>query len=180
LPMVRPVGAVIDAERVEVRIHPELKLDDWRPGDYRLTDAAFAADQTRVLSLVGTLLPPGADEPFRRPPHVRVSGSGPDFTTSETVEWRLDGTRSTVTARIAVKVRRGPLFQLTFRTPTGATLDRVTATPDDLISDHQLSAASQTVTVEFFRPLAAGQQAEFRLDLRGPAPLLRKDGSRRV
>ena len=73
LPIVRPVGAVLDDEVLELRLVPGLRLDGWNTGDYRLTDSQVLADQTRALSLVGTLLPPGADRQFRRAPQLRVS-----------------------------------------------------------------------------------------------------------
>ena len=64
LPVVRPLDAVLDDERIELRIAPGLKVDSWAAGDYQLTDvvhpAPGAIDQTRVLSLAGALLPTGA------------------------------------------------------------------------------------------------------------------------
>jgi hypothetical protein len=166
LPMARPEGpAVVDDERIEVRVHPDLKPEDWRQGDYRLTESAVGADGARMMTLVGTLLPTGTNRPFRRPPQMRVSGTGPLFTTREAIEWRLDGSRQSVTARVLIRVRRGPLFHFTLRTPPEFQLDRDVG-PDDLIS-HVGRAAGSGVTVEFFRPLTTGQQVELRFDLRG-------------
>lgn len=166
LPMARPDGsAVVDDERVEVRVHPELKPEDWRPGDYRLTDSAVGPDGARTMTLVGTLLPTGATRPFRRPPQLRTPTAGPVFTTTEAVEWRAEGGRETLTARVLVRVRRGALFNLTLRVPPEFQLDRDVG-PDELVS-HSGRAAGGGVAVEFFRPLTAGQQAELRFNLRG-------------
>lgn len=166
LPMVRPDGpAVVDDERIEVRVHPELKPEDWRPGDFRLTESTAATDGTRAMSLVGTLLPAGSNRPFRRPPQVRVSAAGPVFTTREAVEWRLDGGRQSLAVRVLVQVRRGSLFQLTLRTPPEFAPDRDVG-PDDLVS-HTTRAPGGGVAVEFYRPLTAGQQAELQFHFRG-------------
>src|SRR5262249_6825052 len=57
---------------------PGLKVEAWAPGDYRLTEVtappvgpAAATDPARVLTLVGTLLAPGAEAAYRRVPSGR-------------------------------------------------------------------------------------------------------------
>ena len=59
LPVVRPVNANLDDEAIEIHVAPGQKLENWHAGDYRLTDAQQFADQSRTLSLTGTMLPPG-------------------------------------------------------------------------------------------------------------------------
>jgi hypothetical protein len=168
LPMARPDGALIDDERLEVRIAPEVSLEEWNPGDYRVIDSSVGPDQVRVTILTGTLLPPGPSWPFRRPPWLQVSGAGPEFTTAEAVEWHPDADRVTLSARVTVRVRRGALFQLTLRTPPGFALDRLTTTPDDLAGYTGPAGGSPGVRVEFPRPLTTGQEVELRFDFRGP------------
>ena len=146
-------------------------MDAWAPGDYRLTDAATplvgAIEQPRVLALVGTLLPPGADEPFRRMPAVRTAPAEAEFTTYERLEWELDPARAVLVARVTVRVRRGPLFQIVVRPPPKFTHDP-TATGADELVEHVGALGAGQYAVEFARPLAAGQQAEVRLEFRGP------------
>ena len=164
LPMIRPVGAVVGEERIEVRVQPDVRPESWDAGDYRLTDATVGADHARVLNLVGSLLPVGVDLASRRPPSLRVSGSGSEFTTAEGVEWRTEGGRQWITTRVVVSVRRGPLFQIRFRAPPEFTLDRVTAKPDDLV----FPARGPEPVIEFARPVIAGQRVELLLEFRGP------------
>lgn len=171
LPAVRPLSAVLDEEELELRVAPALKVDGWAPGDYRLLDASASvlsvADQARTFALTGTLLAPGADEPFRRTPTVRTVPAEAEFAALERLEWELDPARSALVARIGVRVRRGPLFQVTVRPPVGYTLDRAATGSDDLVS-HIGAATAAGHVVEFTRPLAAGQRAELRLAFRGP------------
>lgn len=166
LPFIRPVGAVIGDERLEVRVHPDLEIESWDSLDYRLTESSVGLDRSRVMNLVGTLLPPGLTEPFRRPPILRVSGSEMEFHTTEAVEWRIEGGRARLLTQVAVRVTRGPLFQVSFRTPPGFTLDRVTGTPDDVVGLGS-TAPGGGATVEFLRPVIAGQRVELRLSFRG-------------
>lgn len=168
LPAVRPLGAVLDDERVEVRLAAGLKVDSWSTGDYRLTDAAAGTDPARALALVGTLLAPGADEPYRRMPSLRVAASDAEFTTFERLEWHLAPDRSALAARVTVRVRRGPLFHLAVRPPPGYALDRGEAGADELLSHVGPLVGGQRV-LEFARPLATGQTAELRLEYRAPA-----------
>src|SRR5205814_1188848 len=83
LPTVRPIGAVVGEERIDIRIHPDVRLDSWDAGDYRLTDSSVGPDQVRTLTLVGSLLPIGAILPFRQMPEVRTTGSDTEFVTAE-------------------------------------------------------------------------------------------------
>jgi hypothetical protein len=171
LPAIRPLGAVLDDEKVELRLAPGLKPEAWNAGDYRptevLTAAPGTADQALALALVGTLLPPGSDEPFRRMPSVRTAPADAEFTTFERLEWNLDPAQSVLVARVSVRVRRGPLFQITVRPPPGYTLDRSAAPPDEFVS-HVGGAPGGPHVVEFARPLSAGQHADVRLEFRGP------------
>jgi hypothetical protein len=171
LPVVRPLDAVLDDEKLEVRFGPGLKVESWAPGDYRLTDAVHpppgAADQTRVLSLTGALLRPGASDAFRRPPTVRVTPTEAEFITLERLEWELGSARSVLVARVGLRVRRGPLFQLTVRPPPGFALDRTASASDELIA-HIGPLTATGYAVEFARPLGSGQRAELRLEFRGP------------
>jgi hypothetical protein len=167
--MIRPVGAAVGDERVEVRVHPDLKLTGWSPGDYRLTENAAGAEQGRVLTWVGSLLPAGVEAPFRRPPAVSVTTGDREFSTHEAVEWRAEDGYFVLVARVSVRVRRGPLFGLTVHTPPGFERRRVTAGTDDLIGyAGNTTAGPHGVVVEFVRPLGSGQQAELRFELRGP------------
>ncbi|MCI0705407.1 MAG: hypothetical protein L0241_30470, partial [Planctomycetia bacterium] len=164
LPTLRPVGAVLEEDRIEIHVAAGLKMEFWSPGDYRLTDATTGADLSRVLLLTGTLLPSGSDEPFRRMPTVRTSPADVDFTTLERLAWHLDATRSVLVARVHLRVRRGPLFHISVRPPAGFTLDRATGASELVSYIAAPSAGGQFV--EFARPLWTGQQAELRLEFR--------------
>jgi hypothetical protein len=164
---VRPVGAILDDEAIEIRFASGLKPENWNPGDYRVTDSLVLPDQTRALTLTGTLLPPGADRLFRRPPIVRASVSESEFTATEQVAWRFEANRITAAVRVGVRVRRGPLFQFGLRVPAGYTLARVNSSPEELVA--YSGTAAGIATVEFARPLSVGQAADLTFEFRGPA-----------
>src|SRR5439155_22523087 len=129
-------------------------------------------DRFHVASLVGSLLPPGAVEPFRRPPQIRIGGAEAEFTTDEGIEWRIESGRLRLDARVGVRVRRGPLFRLAFRTPANFAPGPIAAIPEDALAySGTTSGPIPTVEVEFARPLLTGQHVELRFEFRGlPAP----------
>jgi hypothetical protein len=170
LPTLRPVSGLPTDERAEVRLPPGLDLGAWESGDFRVADAAPAGDGGRVLTLAGTLLPAGSTAAARRPPAVRVAYTGPRFATTEAVAWRVEAGRAYLTARVRIAVRRGPLFRVAVQPPPGFALDRAAADPPDLLA-FAGAGTGGALTVEFARPLHAGQAADVTLELRGlPLP----------
>ena len=165
LPVVRPVGADLDDETIDIRLAPGLKLDNWNRGDYRLTDGQVLADQTRSLTLVGTLLPPGTDRVFRRMPVMRTSVANAEFAVTEQTAWRFDADRAKATVRVGVRVRRGTVFQFALRTPPAYAFVGVNSSPEDL-AVHSARAGG-VVTVEF---AAAPGRASGRVDVRVRRP----------
>lgn len=171
LPVIRPAGAaIIESEKLDVRIDPDLAVGGIDPGGYRLADTAPTANDGRAYSFVGSRPAdePPADQPFRRPPAVRLSPAGCEFTASEAVEWRVAAGRAVATARVTLRPRRGPLFGLTVRTPAGYEVDRVATAPDDRVGHAPPAADGPGVAVTFTRPVAAGQSLDLLLTLRGP------------
>lgn len=172
LPVIRPSGPVVTGdERVEVRVSPDLAVGWVDAGDYRLTDAATAADNGRAFTFTASrpAADPPADQPFRRPPAVRVADAASRYATFEAAEWRVSAGRVVLSARVTVRPRGGPLFGLTIRTPAGFDLDRAATAPDDRIGYAGPAAGGPGVAVEFTRPVGAGEAVDVLLTLRGPA-----------
>ncbi len=167
LPAVRPVGAIVDEESLEIRFTTGSKLEAWNPGDYRLTESQMPADQTRVLNLTGTLLPANVERGFRRLPIVGVGVQEPDIVATEHVLWRLEGARAAATVRVALRVRRGPLFAFTMKTPPGYVFVPASSGPNEMIA--HAGPVAGGVLVELARPLTSGQSIELVLEFRGPA-----------
>lgn len=165
LPMIRPAQAIGHTERLDLRISSGLELERFDPADYRITESSLMPDGSRSMVLVGSLLPPGSALAFRRMPSLRLSGAGTDFTTRESLEWKIDRDKVHLTARVEVKVRRGLLFRLAFRTPPGLAVDRI-ATGTEEAAPHWV-ATTNGLELEFEKPLIAGQRSELRFELRG-------------
>lgn len=175
LPSVRPLAAIVGEETLELRIASGWKIEAWNAGDYRLSGGSAVpslplggGETARVLTLEGTLLAPGANEPFRRLPSFRLSPMEAEIATTERIDWALGETHATLTARVDVRVRRGPLFQLALRPPPGYVLDRKPVAIHERVS-YVGPPTGGTQMVEFVPPLVSGQQLQLHLEFRGPA-----------
>ncbi len=174
LPAIRPLAAIVTEETLELRIGSGWKIEAWNAGDYRLTSGSVVpslllggGETTRVLTLEGTLVAPGAQEPFRRLPSFRLSPPEAEVATTERMEWTLDETRATLRARVGVRVRRGPLFHLSVRPPPGYALDRNPVAIHERVS-YVGPLVGGTQVIEFVPPLSSGQNLPLHLEFRGP------------
>jgi hypothetical protein len=159
LPVVRPLNAVGGKERFEIRIPQTVALLRLEAGDQRLLETNVAADGTRTFVLVGSL----TKEPSRSPVVMQVAAALPEFTTDETLDWRIESGRVLLTARVEFAVKRGPLFRVEFRPPAGFTLDHITNETDGSATH---VAGNE---IEFLKPLTTGQRSAVLFEFRGPA-----------
>jgi hypothetical protein len=174
LPAIRPLAAIVTEETLELRIGSGWKIEAWNAGDYRLTGGSLVpssllggGETTRVLTLEGTLLAPGVQESVRRLPSFRLSPPEAEVVTTERVTWTLGETRASLSARVDVRVRRGPLFQLSLRPPPGYVLDRNPVAIHERVS-YVGPLAGGTQLIEFVPPLGSGQNLQLQLEFRGP------------
>jgi hypothetical protein len=166
LPIIRPIGTILDEETLEVHFSPDVKPSKWMPGDYRLLDSQIQPDQAQTLILYGTLLQPGADRVFRQTPTIVTLPTETEFTTKEQITWRFDADRVTAQVHMSVLVRRGPLFQLILTQPANYSFVKATSQREDLIAISSFS--KESVKLEFSHPLLSDQTADFIFEFRGP------------
>ena len=108
------------ANTLTLRVHPDLRLAEWRAGSFRIADGFVSEDlwQTLVLqSATGRL--DGAR------PSARVVVGGPDYAVRERLWWRVAADRSTLTAELKLSVTRGPLDHVPLLLPAGWDVERV-------------------------------------------------------
>ena len=113
-PGARIAGALPRGERLSLQLDPDLQLEDWKPGDFRLLPAADTGTaQLLALQSVATASATGAR------PSARVRSVAGAFRTRENWEWRVAPDRMTVTAQVQLVARRGPVFQCAWQVPVG-------------------------------------------------------------
>ncbi|MCI0456536.1 MAG: hypothetical protein L0Z62_06100, partial [Gemmataceae bacterium] len=142
-PGVRLVGAVSRGETLVLRVPTHVRLQDWQPGSFRLTDARTEASGRQILTLTGSgpaeppnaakpqpivgrvfqpvrLGPDGLENPsYKRRPRARVTSQGLEYRARQLAWWRLGPESSSLTVQITYEVLRGRLFQIPVRLPAG-------------------------------------------------------------
>jgi hypothetical protein len=131
-PGMRLLEAVPRGETLVILVHPDLRLDDLKPGDFRLTGSTAepASERRGViqrLSSAGGAIT-GADGTQRRPA-ARLQPHAVEYRARQLAWWQPSGDPASVTLQIACEVERGRLFQVPILLPVGWDVERVEMAP---------------------------------------------------
>jgi hypothetical protein len=177
--------AVQRGETLEVLAHPDVRLDDWHVGAFRLLETATKLDsegKTPLQSLTllgGGIEPEGATE---RRPSARLQAGGVEFRARQATLWELTADYPSLTLQIAYEVSHGQLFQLPVQLPAGWDITSVAMTPASLspaaggekllrtwgVWQDYPEKGKSTLLVELQRPLTAN---DTRREPSVPVPL---------
>jgi hypothetical protein len=172
-PSLRPTMQEVGADTCDVFIHPDLTLVGWENGDYRVLVSGQQPDRTFRLQFQGSIVAtPGA----RRSASVRVQLATTAYTSDENLEWVVEPGRTRLTAKIKIKVTRGPLALVTAGCTPGYTLDAVNSGTDGTAVAFRLQGEPAGVwLIEPTLAIPTGQTAEFRLEFSSPSGLRAAD-----
>ena len=168
LPQVRLAGGLPGADAVTVRVDPDLSLVTCDPGDYRIASTTALGERGYQIDMVASLPRSSNRRPARRPPAVRVRWADPVFATTEDVRWQIKPGRTELTARVRVRATRGPLADITFRSPAGYKTRGVTMSPDDPGVEWTTGPRPGTVTIRPSRAIPTSGAVEVNLVMSGP------------
>jgi len=140
-PGARLAGAVPRGESLVLRFHPDLRMDSWRPGSFRVLDTAVDKDPERGINLQrltlagGGVLPAGAPAgpagsvSDRSRPAARLQTRGVEYRARLLSWWRLDSQPMRLQLQIDYEVSHGQLFQLPVQLPVGWDVEAVEIAP---------------------------------------------------
>lgn len=165
-PQIRLPNGLMLGDTINVQIAAEYKLEGWQPGDYRLMTTSTTPDRIAKLEFVRAFLK-ADDRPELKLPTIRVRPADGDYTTVESLDWRLEPSRNKLAAVFTVRVLRGPISSFVFQASSGLILESATLVPDDpgVIFGPQPGMAHGWL-VEPTRAIATGQSLEIRLEFR--------------
>ncbi|VTS06599.1 hypothetical protein [Tuwongella immobilis] len=168
LPEIQIPDCIDRGETIELRVHPELQLEAWNPGGYRLSRSDVGRENEQIL----TLLPSLSDTPNRRPrPSAVPRLLGTEVHVQQQLDWQIEADRTTLTTRMRCDVRRGVLSQFPVMIPPGWLVDSIEVTPRELAPTFTVqNGPAPLVNIELQRPLGPGQPNEWRITLRAPGP----------
>jgi hypothetical protein len=163
-PWMRLRDAAVQGETLKLEISPDVRLENWAPGDFRLVQASTAPDGSQLLNLVGTEIRRGA---ALRRPAARVRTQGVDFLARQRTWWQIGTQGSSLTAEILYEVNRGNLIELPVVLPGGWQVNDVTMEPRELLRNWVLvsSGDRSSVVVDLHRALTPRQQGRLTIRL---------------
>jgi hypothetical protein len=130
-------GALARDNRVTLRIAPDLQLENWQPGSYRIVKSLTEADGSLVVHLTPAIfMAPraraGRQAPVQRPvrPSARLQALEPEVRARQLAWWQVSRNGSTLTVQVAYDVARGRLYRLPVLIPPGWAVVGVSLMPD--------------------------------------------------
>jgi hypothetical protein len=167
-PGLRLAQAVPRGETLELHLHPDVYLEQWQPGGFRLTQARAEADGGQVLTLTGG----GLTGAGQHRPSARLLTSGADLRAREVLWWQVapalpaeagapPGPSSSLTVLLTYDVVRGHLFQLPVALPPGWDVDRLQLDPPELLRNWgpRMEGGRTVLVVDLQRPVSPGPAA---------------------
>ncbi|HWG46367.1 MAG TPA: hypothetical protein VN688_26630, partial [Gemmataceae bacterium] len=167
-PGLRLVGGVPSGETLALWLHPDLRVESWNPGGFRLINSiSESGGERRIgmqhLTLLGGGLGPegSAANAAPRRPKARFQAYGVEFRARQMAWWRCDAGGMTLTLQIGYEVSHGQLFELPVLLPAGWTLERIEMSPGNLLRGSRVRTAAgrSTLYVDLTHPLVCAEQA---------------------
>jgi hypothetical protein len=156
-PAVRLLHAVPLGEKLLLRVHPEVHLEDWRPGHFRLQESTMEPDGARAITLLGGGIdaspPAGAEVPR---PQARIAAPAALLQARQLAWWQVQADKSSLTCQITYEALRGQVFQLPLDLPAGWHVESVEVpTPAGLLRSWEVrpERGVATLVVDLHRPL---------------------------
>jgi hypothetical protein len=153
-------NVVARGETLEVHSHPDLNLEGWESGGFRLLRTGTDEKGGQVLVLTA-----GKADAAR--PSARVKVGGPHATVRQTAWWQVGPRGNSFTAEFSFEVIRGRLFQLALRLPPvgkdGWQVERIELVePKTLLRNWATTSdmGIRTLLVDLHHSLAAGDRAQ--------------------
>jgi len=166
-PVLRPRQAFGRGEILEINVHPDVRLEKWNAGRFRLMKTRSEADGSQTLSATAAGTAAGGR------PHAVLKSAGVELTARQQTWWHVGAKEMTLATQAALAVNRGNLFQLALSLPAGKTwqIDEVTLNGKDLPGSWR--RAGNTLFINLDRSLGAvgNQMATGALQVRLHSPL---------
>jgi hypothetical protein len=164
-------NALSRGETLEVRVHPDIDLEAWSSGGFRLQGARAEADGTQVFQLIA-----GNGEGTGRP-GGRLKEATPEASVRQAVWWQIGPPGMTLTTELSYQVVRGRLFRLALALPPAAKdgwqLEGVDLVEPKGLLDNWVTTTEKgqrVLLVALRQSLPAQKRARLVVRLRAPGP----------
>jgi hypothetical protein len=194
-PGVRLSGAILLDESLSLTMAPEIRVDDWQPGDFELVhlEEGPGGSQSLTLAAAGRHDPEVSKSPVvegargeaaramvRLRPRARLRIQGAEAEVRELLWWQVTPQNQTLTVALAYQGIRGALFRMPVRLPSGWKVERVETTPAAALQQWLVVPAgpgASSLIVELHHALEPGQTANLTVSLRKTVELQEESSS---
>ena len=152
--------ALID-DRHEVTLPPGAALGGWTAGDYRATVASGSDDRTAKISFIGSFRTGNV----RQRPIVLRRWPDVEFTSDESLDWRVEPGQQRFSATVRIKVLRGPLPALDVAFDPEFSLEGISLQPEDSSASFEPRPSIRGGwRIVPSRAISTGETVEFKLE----------------
>lgn len=109
------VKVIVRGENLQIVIDPDVNMERWNAGDFRLTSSTTDANGSQVLSLNNS----GEVAGSAQRPSALIRSSGFDLLVRQSTFWQIEPSAMSLQVSSTYELRRGSLFQLALRLPEG-------------------------------------------------------------
>ncbi|MFO0966300.1 MAG: hypothetical protein U0793_12050 [Gemmataceae bacterium] len=164
-------GGILRGETIKLTFAPELQLQDWSAGAFRLLGATTDPDGGQALNLESALLRLGDSAR----PSGRLLSKGTRLHAESRLRWSVQPTRETLDMDLSLTAERGRLDQIACALPKqpGWTVDVVEAEAKDRIRAWNQDGA--LLLMELSKGLTPPEPLRLRLRLTRPLPFSTKE-----
>ncbi len=167
-PFLRLPHAVHRGENLALRVHPDLRLEDWKNGHFQFAPAAMGptagpAMRNKDAWQLITMTEHRTDAPARAErPSARLAMLGPDYRCRQLSWWKVGPQGSSLVADLTYEVLQGELHRPVVELPRGWVVDNVELTPTNLLRTWGVDEANgrSRLYVELQHPLGTPAQGQ--------------------
>jgi hypothetical protein len=170
----RLVTVLSQGETLKLQVAPDIQLEGWQPGDFRVVKTADL-DGSQVLTLLegGLTGSPQLDvlptprKPFPRRPQAKLKMQGTALRVRQFLWWQLGPDGDALTVQTTYEVLRGSLFLLPLKLPAGWRIESVNLDPPEVLLNwtRDLEKNRTVLYVDLQKPLTPQRSGKLTVQL---------------
>lgn len=164
-PWLRVRDAIDQGETLLLQLHPDVQLNGWNAGDFRLVDVALADTDIQTLSLEGGF--PSTTATSRQRPRAEIASVAPTFTVTQRTDWDITSSGSRLTTRLQCQPTVEALEQLECLLPLDWEVTSVTIGPDEASPRWQVrDQPARSLQIDLPQPVSVDETVLITVHLR--------------
>ncbi|MCZ2344440.1 MAG: hypothetical protein LC104_21990 [Bacteroidales bacterium] len=167
LPGMHLQNGILAMDAITLEFDKSVQLKTCDPRDYRITEATPARQSGCRLSLIGTMLQRTNGQSSRLLPVISLHAGDASYTTQEELYWRVDANRTSLYAKLQMRIEQGPCAEWNLQIPSGFRVQSVEMEPEDPGIEWVLNPTTHVVNISPSHAIATGEAITLHIELKG-------------